>query len=149
MTAIAPTRVRLLEAAGELLDEGGYGAASVIAVAQRAGVAAGTLYRHYASKEELFVELFRVVCDHELGAMEAAAAEAGLTDTERVASVLTAFAERALRRPRLAWALIAEPVAPAVDAERLAYRARYAELVAGRLRAPRSRPANSPTRTSR
>ena len=40
------------------------------------------------------------------------------------------FAERALRRPRLAWALIAEPVDPLVDAERLAYRARYAALIA-------------------
>ena len=36
--------------------------------------------------------------------------------------VLAAFAERALRNPRLAWALIAEPVDPLVDAERLAYR---------------------------
>jgi AcrR family transcriptional regulator len=135
MTATAPTRVRLLDAAGALVDEGGYGAASVVAVAQRAGVAAGTLYRHYDSKEELFVELFRAVCDRELGAMEAAAAAPGLTHTERVASVLAAFAERALRRPRLAWALIAEPVSPGVDAERLAYRARYAELLAVCLRA--------------
>jgi AcrR family transcriptional regulator len=135
MTATAPTRARLLDAAGALVDEGGYAAASVVAVAQRAGVAAGTLYRHYDSKEELFVELFRAVCDRELEAMEAAAAGPGLTHTERVASVLTVFAERALRRPRLAWALIAEPVSPGVDAERLAYRARYAELLARCLRA--------------
>ena len=36
--------------------------------------------------------------------------------------------------PRLAWALIAEPVDPRVDAERLAYRARYAALIAEGLR---------------
>jgi AcrR family transcriptional regulator len=135
MTATAPTRERLLDAAGELLEEGGYAAASVIAVAQRAGVAAGTLYRHYGSKEELFVELFRAVCDRELEAMRAAAAAPAQTPTERVAGVLTTFAQRALGRPRLAWALIAEPVSPGVDAERLTYRARYAELLADRLRA--------------
>jgi AcrR family transcriptional regulator len=49
--------------------------------------------------------------------------------------VLVTFAERALRNPRLAWALLAEPVDPRVDAERLAYRERYAALVAQTLRA--------------
>ena len=48
---------------------------------------------------------------------------------ERLEGVLATFAERALRNPRLAWALIAEPVDPLVDAERLAYRERYAQVV--------------------
>ena len=135
MTAVAPTRERLLHAAREVVEAGGYRAASVAAIADRAGVAAGTLYRHFASKEELFVELFRSVCDREVEAMRDAAAVEGLGETERITRVLGTFAERALRRPRLAWALLAEPVDPAVDAERLAYRARYAELLAEALRA--------------
>jgi AcrR family transcriptional regulator len=53
----------------------------------------------------------------------------------RLEEVLATFAERALRNPRLAWALIAEPVDPLVDAERLAYRERYASIVADELRA--------------
>jgi AcrR family transcriptional regulator len=133
---LTPTRVRLLRAARELIEEGGYGAATVIAIAERAGVAAGTLYRHFGSKEELFVEVFRVVCDREMRAMEAAAAgmpsEASLVD--RLETVLATFAQRALRRPRLAWALIAEPVDPLVDAERLAYRERYSAMTAETLR---------------
>ncbi|HEV3053048.1 MAG TPA: helix-turn-helix domain-containing protein, partial [Solirubrobacteraceae bacterium] len=68
-----PTRERLLRAARAVIEEGGYGAASVAAIAERAGVAAGTLYRHFASKEELFVELFRTVCDREVQAMREAA----------------------------------------------------------------------------
>ncbi len=135
MTTVAPTRERLLQAAQELIEEGGYGGASVIAIAERAGVAAGTLYRHFSSKEELFVEVFRAVCDREVRAMQAAAE--GLPDSpvERIETVLATFAMRALRRPRLAWALLAEPVDPLVDAERLAYRERYAAMVAERLRA--------------
>jgi AcrR family transcriptional regulator len=137
MIATAPTRERLLAAARALIEEGGYGAASVAAIAERAGVAAGTLYRHFASKEELFVELFRAVCDREVEAMREAAAAmpAGATHVERLETVLATFAARALRRPRLAWALIAEPVDPLVDAERLAYRERYSELTAEALRA--------------
>ena len=109
----------------------------MVAIADRAGVAAGTLYRHFASKEELFVEVFRSVCAREERAMRAAAAElpAGSPAAERLEHVLATFARRALRNPRLAWALIAEPVDPRVDAERLAYRARYAALIAEGLRA--------------
>src|SRR5437660_10793269 len=131
------TRTRLLEAAQKLIEEGGYGAATVAAIADGAGVAAGTLYRHFASKEELFVEVFRLVCDREVLAM-GAAAEAmpdGSPCVDRLETVLGTFADRALRRPRLAWALIAEPVDPLVDAERLAYRERYRVLCAEALRA--------------
>jgi AcrR family transcriptional regulator len=133
----APTRERLLRAAQELIESGGYGAASVVAIADRAGVAAGTLYRHFASKEELFVELFRSVCDREVSAMQAASEQMPQPSpqVERLVTVLSTFAQRALRRPRLAWALIAEPVDPLVDAERLAYRARYSELAAEALKA--------------
>jgi AcrR family transcriptional regulator len=135
--ATTGTRERLLAAAQALIEEGGYGAASVIAIAARAGVAAGTLYRHFASKEELFVEVFRSVCGREERAMRAAAA--GMADdapaAQRLEHVLATFARRALRNPRLAWALIAEPVDPLVDAERLAYRSRYASLIAEELAA--------------
>src|SRR5438105_8788029 len=133
---LTPTRERLLQAAQELIEEGGYAAASVAAIAERAGVAAGTLYRHFESKQELFVELFRSVCAREERAMRAAAQDAGSVDAVlRLEDVFATFAERALRNPRLAWALIAEPVDPLVDAERLAYRERYAALIAEGLRA--------------
>ena len=136
MTIVVPTRERLLLAAQELIEEGGYAAASVAAIAERAGVAAGTLYRHFASKEDLFVEVFRTVCSGEERAMRAASADLAETGAaERLEEVLATFAERALRNPRLAWALIAEPVDPLVDAERLAYRERYAAVIAEALRA--------------
>jgi AcrR family transcriptional regulator len=132
---IVSTRERLLVAAQELIEEGGYGGASVAAIAERAGVAAGTLYRHFESKQELFVEVFRAVCAREERAMRAASAQLAADDAaERLERVLGTFAERALRNPRLAWALIAEPVDPLVDAERLAYRERYAEVIAEALR---------------
>ena len=131
------TRERLLASARALIEEGGYSAATVIAIADGAGVAAGTLYRHFASKQELFVELFRSVCRREERAMRAAGLRMphDAPAAERLETVLATFAARALGNPRLAWALIAEPVDPLVDAERLAYRERYAALVAEQLRA--------------
>jgi AcrR family transcriptional regulator len=149
MSAIAAgTRERLLRSAQELIEEDGYGAASVAAIAERAGVATGALYRHWPSKGELFAELFRVVCDREAAAMDAAArgaagrvgaagaaGAAGANHVQTVQAVLITFAERALRNPRLAWALIAEPVDPLVDAERIAYRREYARRLVDELRA--------------
>jgi AcrR family transcriptional regulator len=128
------TRERLLAVARELIEQGGYGSASVAAIADRAGVAAGTLYRHFVSKEELFLEVFRDVCAGEERAMRAAADDAGPGAVERLEAVLTTFARRALENRPLAWALLAEPVDQLVDAERLAYRERYATLVASELR---------------
>ena len=133
---LTPTRERLLQAAQELIEEGGYSAASVAAIAERAGVAAGTLYRHFESKQQLFVDVFRSVCAGEERAMRAAATSLeSASAVERLEVVLATFAERALRNPRLAWALLAEPVDPLVDAERLAYRERYSSLVAETLTA--------------
>jgi len=133
---IPTTRERLLHAARHVIEEGGYRSASVLVIAERAGVAAGTLYRHFASKEELFVEVFRDVCDGEVKAMREAAAAmpASATAVDRLTVVLQTFAERALRNRQLAWALIAEPVDPLVDEERLAYRAKYASMAAKLLR---------------
>src|SRR5262249_59451365 len=50
-------------------------------------------------------------------------------------AVVATFARRALRRRRLAWALVYEPVDPLVDAERLVYRREYCRHMAGLLRA--------------
>lgn len=123
------TRSRLLRAGVEVLEAGGYGSASVAAIAERAGVATGTLYRHFPSKADLFVELFRAIGDAELAAMADAAAVVR-TAAEELDAVIATFAGRAMSRPRLAWALVYEPLDPAVDAERVRYRRGYAQRMA-------------------
>jgi AcrR family transcriptional regulator len=67
--------------------------------------------------------------------MRAAADLAGPGAVDRLSAVLTTFARRALQNRSLAWALLAEPVDPLVDAERLEYRRRYAALIERELRA--------------
>jgi AcrR family transcriptional regulator len=127
------TRTRLLRAAGEVLETGGYAAASVAAIAERAGVATGTLYRHFSSKAELFVELFRAIGDAELVAMQEAA-QTTRSAAEELDAVIATFAGRAMSRPQLAWALVYEPLDPLVDAERVRYRRAYAQRMASFVR---------------
>jgi len=121
------TRKRIAAAAGEIVAAEGYAAASVAAVAAAAGVAVGTVYRHFPSKGELMAELFRQASTRELEATRAAV-EAAAGPCERLAAAAATFAERALRGRRLAWALIAEPVDPLVEGERLAFRRAYRDL---------------------
>ena len=128
-----PTRERLLQAAIEVIEDGGYGAASVAAIAERAGLATGALYRHFPSKAELFLEVFRTAGERELEAMQEAAARAE-SFAERLEAVIVTYARSALRNRRFAWALVYEPIDPLVDAERLAYRRRYCEEMAELLR---------------
>jgi AcrR family transcriptional regulator len=129
----ATTRERLIHAARKLLEDGGYAAASVQAIAERAGLAAGAMYRHFPSKAELFVEVFRDAAKRDLVAMGDAAASGGAI--ERLEAVVATFARRALRHRRLAWALVYEPVDPLVDEERLVYRREYCRHMAALLRA--------------
>lgn len=129
----AEVRARIVAAARELIALGGYAEAQVTAVAEAAGVATGTVYRHFPSKAELFAEVFREASQREVDAVAAVAASDG-DAAERIAAAVEVFARRALRARRLAYALLAEPVDPRVEAERLAFRRAYrdvfAELVA-------------------
>jgi AcrR family transcriptional regulator len=126
------TRERLVAAARQLLEEGGYAAASVQAIADRAGVSAGALYRHFPSKAELFVDVFREAAKRDLAAIDEAAAAGRCV--ERLEAAVATHARRALRRRRLAWALLYEPVDPLVDEERLDSRRKYCRHMGGLLR---------------
>ena len=122
----AATRERIVRAAHALIARGGYREAQVAAVAAGAGVATGSVYNHFPSKAKLFAEVFRHASQREVDATRAAAEAAGGTAPRRLAAAVETFARRALRGRRLAWALLAEPVDPAVEAERLAFRRAYA-----------------------
>jgi AcrR family transcriptional regulator len=122
------TRRRIVAAARGLIAKGGYAEAQVAAVASRAGVAIGTVYRHFPSKADLFAEVFREASQREVDAVAAAARQAADSAAARIAAAVEIFARRALRGRRLAWALIAEPVDPAVEAERLVFRRAYRDL---------------------
>lgn len=122
---LADKRARILMAARDLVADGGWSAAQVDHVALKAGVATGTVYRHWSSKAELCAEIVAVVSAREVGIAKAIA-DADGSSVEKLQAAIRAFAARALRGRRLAYALIAEPVDPEVEIVRLEYRAQLA-----------------------
>ena len=130
---LAAARERIADAALDQLADGGYASASVVAVARRAGVATGSVYRHFPSKGDLFAEVFRRASQREVDVLRGIAGRAEPV-TQRLAAWVEAFVRRALAEPVRAYALIAEPVDPAVEAERLTFRRAYADLFERALR---------------
>ena len=120
-TRLADKRARILQAARHLVAEGGFREAQVAAIAAAADVATGTVYRYFPSKADLFAEVLRRTSAREVDVASQIASSGGLA-SERVAGAVRAFATRAIRGRRLAYALIAEPVDPEIDSARLEYR---------------------------
>jgi AcrR family transcriptional regulator len=126
---LADKRVRILEAARQLVSRGGFRETGIDGVAAAAGIATGTVYRYFPSKAALFVEVVGRVSEREVGIVAAIARKQG-SPRERLQDAVHLFAVRALANRRLAYALIVEPSDPEVEAVRLLYRRRLADAFA-------------------
>ena len=120
-------RQRILACALARVADGGFAALTMQALAEDVGIATGSLYRHFRSKGELAAEVFASASQGELDALAQALRGSG-NPAARLAAGLEQFATRAWHSRRLAFALIAEPVDPEVDEQRLLYREAYADL---------------------
>jgi len=96
---------RIVETAVELAEQGGFEAVRLREVASHAGVALGTLYRRFRSKEDLLV----AVLDREMHDLERRVIRRpprGDTEFERVVGLFSTATRGLLRRPNLARALL-------------------------------------------
>src|SRR3954471_24752503 len=57
-------RREIVQLAGELFSEQGYSTTTVRDIANRAGILSGSLYWHFAAKEDIVYELLRDFIDH-------------------------------------------------------------------------------------
>jgi AcrR family transcriptional regulator len=130
---LAEREETILAAASAAAAEGGMSAVQIAPVAERAGIAAGTVYRYFPSKTDLVADLVAVVAGRELSAMTAAG-NAAPGPLSALAACIATFAARALRERRLAWAVIGEPVDAQVDAIRVDFRQSLAAELEARIK---------------
>lgn len=97
--------MRIVGSARELATEGGYDAVQMRAVADRSGVALGTVYRYFPSKNHLLVVAL-VIEFEAAGQRFAEVVLPGDTAHERIMVVLRASIERLEEQPRLYDALV-------------------------------------------
>jgi AcrR family transcriptional regulator len=118
---LATRRDAILAAACQAAAEGGMAAVQIAPVAERAGVAAGTVYRYFAAKTELVGALVTQLTEREVAALTSAATAAP-GPLSALAAAIATYAKRTLAQRRLVSALVAEPVEPDVEAARAPYR---------------------------
>lgn len=134
---IEDTHKRVLQVTRDLIAEGGWAAAQISVIAGRADLATGSIYRYFDSKVDLCVQVLSSVSEREAQVV----AEIVATDgdaTSRLHDAVAMFVRRAARKPRLAYALIAEPCEAELDEARLKYRGalagQFARLIAEGIR---------------
>jgi AcrR family transcriptional regulator len=129
---LASRKQAILAAAQDAAAEGGIAAVQMAAIAERAGVAAGTVYRYFPSKTELVTALTAELAEREIAALRDAA-HAAPGPLSALAAAIATFALRALAKRRVVFAFTGEPVEPEIDAARKGFRhllaAEFATLI--------------------
>jgi AcrR family transcriptional regulator len=134
------SRAAIIAAARDLLEDGGLDAVSVTAVAERVGVKAPSMYKHFADRNELIAAVATDVAV-ELGRTMASTAEAcGPEPSVRLPALANAYRAYSHATPRAAALLFAgvtESTTPSIEAQAAAVRPviEVAEAMVGRARA--------------
>ena len=131
---LSARRDAILMAAHDIAAESGLQGVQILPVSQRAGIAAGTIYRYFPGKTDLVAALIRQIAKADLDAMQAAASAAP-GPLSALSAGIVAFASRALERPRLIWAALAEPVDPELGPVQTEFRQQLAAFIDRQLRA--------------
>ncbi len=129
---------RIVETAVELAEEGGFEAVRLRDVASHAGVALGTLYRRFRSKEDLLIAAFEL----ETADLERRVAQRpprGDDASERVRAFFGMATRGLIRRPNLARALLKAHAAgdPQLAKRTAAFHERLHDMVIAALRGAR------------
>ena len=93
------TRQRLLRAGLELFTTTGFQSTTTPEIATRAGVAEGTIYRHFASKDQLLNEVYRGAQRWALRQVKELEGDRALRPADRLARLARGLAEAADRDP--------------------------------------------------
>src|SRR5690242_16375666 len=119
---LAEREQTIVEAARSAARAGGMSAVQIAAVAERAGIASGTVYRYFPSKSDLVCELIGTVAARTLEAMRQAA-DAAPGPLSALAATIAMLASHTLDERRLAWAAIAEePAERGIEHVRINFR---------------------------
>jgi AcrR family transcriptional regulator len=129
---LAAREQAILDAAAALASERGMAAVQIAAVAERAGIAAGTVYRYFPSKTDLVAALIGALAEREFAALRAAG-DGAPGPLSALAACIATFAARAIHARHLVWAVTGEAVEPELDGLRLAFRRSLADELAARM----------------
>ena len=107
-------RKTILQSARELIAQGGFKDAQIQAIADRAGVSSGLVYRYFTNKSQVLIEILFEAITIEVDILNHIAA-GELNATQKLHKAVTTFVRRAMNSPQLAYSLMFEPVDPEIE----------------------------------
>lgn len=107
-------RNTILQSARELIAEGGFKDAQIQAIADRAGLSSGLVYRYFANKSQVLIEVLNAAIGIEVDILNNIA-QGELSATKKLHKAVTTFVRRAMNSPQLAYSLMFEPVDPELE----------------------------------
>ena len=110
-------RMAILDSARELIAHGGFKEASIQAIAERAGVSTGLVYRYFENKSQILIEVLSAAIRLEVEILDHIA-KSDLSAKQKLQKSVTTFVKRAMNSPQLAYSLMFEPVDPEMEHER-------------------------------
>lgn len=110
-------REAILQSARELIAQGGIKDAQIQAIAERAGISSGLVYRYFDNKSQVLIEVLSEAIQHEVKILNHIA-ESELSSKQKLDKAVTTFVKRAMNSPQLAYSLMFEPVDAELEHER-------------------------------
>ena len=110
-------REAILQSARELIAQGGIKDAQIQAIAERAGVSSGLVYRYFDNKSQVLIEVLSEAIQHEVKILNHIA-ESELSSKQKLDKAVTTFVKRAMNSPQLAYSLMFEPADAELEHER-------------------------------
>lgn len=106
------TRERVLAAARDLFDEAGFEAATIRAIAQRAGVAVGSVFTTFSGKTEILSQVMAERLDGLYAELDAVLPHLRGSCADRLRSIMAIHYGFEMQRPRLFAAFVASSFEP-------------------------------------
>ena len=109
-------RMAILDSARELIAHGALKSVYQ-AIAERAGVSTGLVYRYFENKSQILIEVLSDAIRREVEILDHIA-KSDLSAKQKLQKSVTTFVKRAMNSPQLAYSLMFEPVDPEMEHER-------------------------------
>ena len=120
-------RIKLLNAAKSIVSQEGFNGLTIKKVANHSGLAVGSVYKHYQSKNHLLEQVYCELTEQDL-LLDHGQIFTSNDPKEQLTTALEQLFSRALMSDKLSYALFAEPLSESIEQHRLRFKDQFKQI---------------------
>jgi len=124
---MATQRQKLLDGAQLLVRQHGFSKLTITALAKGSGLAVGSVYKHFNSKDHLLEQVYVDLTTNSM-IIDIKQIQISIQATEQLNSALDQFFSQALMTDKLAYSLFYEPLSATIEAHRQLFKQRFIHI---------------------